>query len=137
MDTLKYFIAICEETRNGYTVYPQYFVNNSHEEIESLVIVRPGAFDMIKSKEKIEDIKDDMIDGSIFIRKYLGVPAESYILEDVYRDWDFDWENERIIWIKAQGKEEHLHFYIEKYFITNQIEFIPVLNKNGWLCNSR
>ena len=134
MDILRYFMAICEEDQNGNTVYPLYFINNSLEEIEVLMFIKPRAMEKLKSIKKIEDIKDDFID-SVCVRKCVGIPSKSYIRDTIFFDWDFDWSNERWIWIRAPGGEEHLHFYMERYFIAfnKEVDFIPVLNRKGWI----
>lgn len=135
IDELRYFLAVCEEKQDDYTGYPLYFINNSSEEIEAMIVVSPGAFQYINTKGKMEDIKDDMIDG-IGVKKYFRIPPKSYIRDTIYQDWDFDWSNQRYVWIKTRGKGKRLHFYMEKYFIAfnKKVSFIPVLNKSGWIC---
>jgi len=133
IDELRYFLAICEENLGNYKVYPLFFINNSLEEIEVIILVRTIVFDRIDTIEKIEDIEKD----GVGFRKYLGIPAKSCFKIYEYYDWEFDWSDGIYAWIKTRSKEERLHFYMEKYFILNtKVNFIPTLNKGGWICLS-
>jgi hypothetical protein len=133
MNKSEFYYAITEEQVDGYTGYPLYFINNSQSPIDELLILRPGKFNLINPTTKIGDISESLIDNN-GIHKYIDVPPKSFIQEDLFRDWDFDFSNERKVILKIGSKEEHFHYYMGKGFIVfADDEDIPILNKKGWM----
>ena len=134
MDLLEYFMAICKEEVNGYKTFPLYFINNSRNPIDVMIVIRPDGKDQIPANAKLADISDDMIKKG-GIEKYQNIPPVSYIEVAKFQDWDFDFANERDILIRASGKEKHLNFFIDKYLWSlEKVHDVPVLHKSGWIC---
>jgi hypothetical protein len=134
MKPAKYFMAVSEEDIDGYTMYPLYFVNNSPGLIERMIMVRRAALEKVKGITRISEIKDDLIDD-LWVKRFLNIPPHSYIEDGKFHNWEFDWQIERLVFLKVGGKEERLQFTIKRYFITNtKTDNIPVLNKSGWIC---
>lgn len=68
-------------------------------------------------------------------QKYAGMLARSSVYVNFYEGWNFDWSNALHVFLKVGGREKHLHFFMEKFFIlTKKIPSIPILGKDGWVC---
>ena len=90
--------------------------------------------DRLKGITTLDEIDDELVDNA-GVRKFVNVPPHSFLEDTCFENWDFDWSNSRDVLIKACGREAHLHFYLEKYFIVGpKTANVPVLHKPGWIC---
>jgi hypothetical protein len=137
VESADYFLALGESVgENDYTTYPVYFINNTSEQIRTMLAIRPGVMCDIKKGATIDDVDEDLIKKkNVGIEKYRNLPPKSFIEVNRYHNWDFDWENAMHIFLETHGEEKHLNFYIKKYIIgwVKKIDDIPVLHKSGWI----
>ena len=130
----KTFLAVVLHESRHYRLYSLYFVNNTSETIDALIVVAPGGVDAIPEGTPIDAVGTELIDN-VGVRKYGSIPPRSYVELSTYFDWDFDRSDARTILLKTSGREEHLHFDIEGSVMKGrELDFVPILGKKGYVC---
>ena len=130
----KAFLAVVLHESRHYRLYSLYFVNNTSETIDAMIVIAPGGADAIPEGTSIDAVGSELIDN-VGVRKYDSVPPRSYVELSTYFDWDFDRSDTRRIMLKTSGREEHLHFDIEgSVMVGRELDFVPVLGKRGYVC---
>jgi hypothetical protein len=130
----KIFLAVILHDSRRYRLYSLYFVNNTAETIDAMIVVAPGGMEALGEGSRLDDLGPDLVDN-IAIRKYEGIPPRSYVELTTYFDWEFDWSSTRYIMLRTGGREEHLRFSLEKDLMAGQkLDALPVLGKSGYVC---
>jgi len=125
------YIAICNEG-----MYQAYFINNSSKPIDVLFENWLRAVDTLGEDVRIDDIDEDFVENDIWLTKYTNIPPKSYVkLYTHYYNWDFDWSNYIHLALKTGSEEKLLHFYMRSLFIAFKPKRIPILNREGWVCD--
>lgn len=131
-DLPKFLMAVTEITVDEHTTYPLFFVNNSGRYIDELVIIRPGVYDEVGDAKTIRDIPEKVFTQHR-AAKLEDLPPGTYVREDKFHDWDFDWSNTRKVFIRVKWEDIYLVFYMRKYFICGEKTFINLLATEGWV----
>jgi len=130
----KAFLAVVLHESRHYRLYSLYFVNNTSETIDAMIVIAPGGADAIPEGTPVAAVGPELIDN-VGVRKYGSLPPRSYVELSTYFDWDFDRSDARRIMLKTSGREEHFHFDIEgSVMLGRELDFVPVLGKKGYVC---
>ena len=117
-----------------YRLYSLYFVNNTAETIDTMIVVAPGGMEALREGSPMDDLGPDLVDN-VAVRRYESIPPKSYFELTTYFDWEFDWSSTRYVMLRTGGREEHLRFALEKDLMAGQeIDALPVLGKSGYVC---
>ncbi len=135
ISTTPYFLAIVEEhPPNWRTIYGVYFVNNTPDMIDAMIVVRPGLYKKIGEDKRLSDIPKGFVDG-IGAQRFEYLSPKGFVKINAYADWDFDWSNGARVYFLTEGREEFLEFEMDKYFIAGgRIDILPVLSIPGYPC---
>ena len=122
-------MALCKD-KNSAHPYVLYFVNNSQNPIDVLIVIPPGVKSRIPPNAKINDLL--AIKG---LEKFYNLPFLSFKMVARFQDWEFDWSIQRDVFLQSCGKEKHLPFCIDKYrWNLEEVADLPVLHRPGWIC---
>jgi hypothetical protein len=130
----KVFLAVILHDSRRYRLYSLYFINNTPETIDVMIVVAPGGMEAFGEGSPMDDLGPDLVDN-IAVRKYEMIPPKSYVELSTYFDWEFDWSSTRYIMLRIGDREEHLRFALEKDLMAGQeLDSLPVLGKSGYVC---
>lgn len=130
----RFFIAAILHDSRRYRIYSLYFINNTQNTIDSMIVVSPGLMEAKLGGATIDEVGPGLVDN-VGTMRYEGIPPRSYVELTTFFDWDFDWSSSRYVMLKTCGKEEHLRFNIERDILSGQEHGgIPVLGRAGYTC---
>ena len=131
------FLAAVLHSSRHYRLYSLYFVNNSLDTIEAMVVAAPGWKEKIPEGTILDDMEAGLVDN-VGIRRYDGIPPKSCVELTTCFDWDFDWSSERYVMFTTHDREEHLTFCVEGSIAVGvKLGSLPILGESGYLCSGR
>lgn len=149
--TEDYLLGITEASD---TLYSCVFVNNTGNAIDMLlerppvvriqngtgmdeiheVLTPEQLTEQIRSSPDIESLRDAF---SSTVAHGQVPPGNSLCLAARYYDWEFDFPNERYLFLRTDGKEILIGFFMEKYFTAHKKGPIPFTDHEGRLCQAK